>query len=116
MKRHARTAIAALRKIGAPVFNHCEHGESLEDQWGAHFILSAEKETNDSELWADYYQEEIREKFDDSGDVNAPYAHLIDGRVLLNAFGIRESVHRVLRANGLYCEWIDPGTLGIYDA
>lgn len=103
MKSNAKIAFDALRKIGAPVINHCENGESLSDQWGAHFILSGERESDDSGLWADYYGEEIVETVD-------------EGQAILNAFGIRESVHEILRASDLYAEWIDPGTLGIYDA
>lgn len=117
MKRHARIAFDALRKLGAPVFNHCENGESLDDQWGAHFILSGELESAGSTLWADYYQEEIRESLDYDAAQNESHCfRTADGTVIRNAFGIRESVHKILRANGLHCEWIDGGTLGIYDA
>ncbi len=104
MKRHARNAFDALRKIDAPVINHCENGESLEDQWGAHFILSAEDRDSNGLLFADYYAEEIREETD------------AESGLILNAFGVREDVAEILRANSLFAEFIDPGTIGIYDA
>lgn len=116
MQNNARLAFNALKKINAPVFNHCENGESLDDQWGAHFILGAELRDSNDSYFADYYQEDVREQFDDSADVNAPHALLINGRVVMNAHGIREDVNRILRAHNLYCEWIDGGTVGIYDS
>lgn len=103
MKRHARNAFDALQKIGAPVTNHCQHGESLSNQWGAHFIISAELRDSNDSLFADYYGEEIIEGYDESGEI-------------VNAFGILESVNVILRDNGLFAEFIDPGTVGVYDA
>lgn len=104
MKRNAKTAFTALKRINAPVFNHCEAGESLDNQWGAHFILSAELEKAGDSLFADYYGDEIVEYRDsDTGEI-------------INAFGIRQCVIDILSANGLYAEYIDPGTVGIYDA
>lgn len=114
MKRNSRTAFNALLKINATVIDHCQNGESLDNQWGADFILSAEDMDSDGRNLADYYQEMVREQFDDSADVNAPNAMILNGRVLMNAFGIREDVHRILRANALRAEWIDGGTIGIY--
>lgn len=99
MKRTARNAFEALKKINAPVINHGD----LDNQWGAHFILSAELRCHSDQLFADYYHQEINEHYSDDGQI-------------INACGIRQDVIDILNKNGLYAEWIDPGTVGIYDA
>ncbi len=92
MKRNARKAFNALKAMGAPVYDRHEYG--------CQFVLGAERQTNDSPLFADYYQEEIRE-------------HVKDGKVI-NAWGVRQDVRDVLDANGLWDEWINAGMTGIY--
>lgn len=99
MKQNARTAFDALKRIGAPVIDH----GNPSDQWDAHFILGAELRTAVDVYFADYYDQDIREY------VNS------DGKII-NACGIRQDVIEILDKSGLYAEWIDPGTVGIYDA
>ena len=99
MKQHARKAFNALKKIGAPVIDHGPGGGG----WGEHFILSAELRDRDDAYFADYYTENLKEYVDGNGK-------------LQNPFGIRTDVNDILRANNLYAEWIDPGTVGIYDS
>jgi len=99
MKRNARKAFTALKKLDAPVFDHGSPG----NQWGAHFILGAERRTGDDRLFADRYGEEFKEQYTEDG-------------VIINAFGIRQDVIDILQANDLYAEWIDAGTVGIYSA
>lgn len=90
MKRHAKKAFTALKKIGAPVFVRGE-GDGEE---GPHFIISAED--NSQRIWADYME---------TG------ADLEGG----SSFGVCSEVIDILDANGLYCEWENPGALGVYD-
>jgi hypothetical protein len=97
MKRNARKAFTALKKLNAPVFDHGDPN----NQWGAHFILGAERRTSDDRLFADHYCEEIKEHRNEDGKI-------------INAFGIRQDVIDILDANELYAEWIDGGTVGIY--
>lgn len=97
MKRHALKAANALKKINAPVYDH------LAGEYGSHFIIGAELRTNDDVRFCDYYQEEIKEGYDINGNI-------------INAFGIRQDVADILKANGLYAEWINPGQVGVYDA
>jgi hypothetical protein len=88
MKRHARKAFTALKKIGAPVF--VREGEE-----GPYFCISAED--NGEKTWADYYM-------------------MTDGPELEGwRFGVCAEVIDILDANGLYCEWENPGSLSVYD-
>ena len=98
MQRNARTAFNALKKLGATVIDHGDR----DNQWGAHFILSGELADSNSSYFADYYGECIREYIDEDGKT-------------VNAFGIRQDVIEILKAYRLFAEWIDPGTVGIYD-
>lgn len=50
-------------------------------------------EDSESYKWADYYE----------GDYHADWI-----------FGVNPKVDEVLRKNGLACEWINPGELGVY--
>ena len=59
---------------------------------GTYFRISGEH--NDPTVFADYYRE-----FGGTDD-----------------FGVAHSVNVVLQDNDLYCEWINPGVLGVYDA
>lgn len=93
MKRNARKAFDALKKEGATVIETRDYG--------AHFIISGEN--NYPVTVADYWQEYMKEYVDDNGKIQ-------------NAFGIATFVHDILQANGLYAEWIDGGTVGVYDA
>jgi hypothetical protein len=86
MKRNARSAFNALKKIGAPVYEGKDWG-------GEYFILSAEE--NEKEIWADYYD-----------GMNIP------GWL----FGVNPKVTKVLDKFGLVAEWINPGVLRVYDA
>ena len=99
MKRNARKAFTALKKMDAPVFDHGSPG----NQWGAHFILGAELRNGDDRRFADMYGEEFKEHRNEEGEI-------------INAFGIRQDVIDILQANELYAEWIDAGTVGIYSA
>lgn len=91
MKRNARKAFNALKKIGAPVMET--------SGWGAEFILSAED--NVDTVWADYYEAAHLERVTENGDIEW-------------AYGINQIVHVILKEYGLMTEWIDPGTVGIY--
>ena len=94
MKRNARTAYNALKKIGAPV----------REGWGGneHFSISAEsnfcKEYN-NEYWAEYYV------MTDGG-----FQEIMDG------FGVNKKITAILEKHGLYAEWYNPGVLSVYDA
>lgn len=94
MKRNARRAFTALKNKGAKVFETKDYG--------AHFILSGED--NYPTPVACFYGEYLREYKDkETGKIH-------------NAFGIADFVHNILKKNSLYAEWIDAGTLGVYDA
>ena len=98
MQRTARKAFTALPKIGAPVI---DHGDS-NNQWGAHFIISADD--NVDEVWADYYDGPMLERVDEK-----------TGKIVWR-FGVNPKITDILDECGLYDEWIDPGTIGVYDA
>ncbi|AFU88190.1 hypothetical protein CcrColossus_gp320 [Caulobacter phage CcrColossus] len=102
-KPHARKAGDELLKLGAPVYFH------LAGEHGTHFIIGAELRDNDDSLFCDYYQEDVRERWDRE---DVPVAE----RKILNAQGIKTEVHDVLKKHGLYAEWINPGQVGVYDA
>jgi len=90
MKRHARSAYNDLKKLGVPMYIH--QGETY------HFLISAEE--NYDTTWADYYA-------------------MTDGVLYyddLDDFGVNEKINAVLDKHGLYCEWINAGCLGVYDA
>lgn len=57
-----------------------------------HFIISAEDNYN--HLWADYYD-----------------GWNLDGY----EFGVCPEITNILQTNGLFCEWINAGMLGVYD-
>jgi len=80
MKRHARKAYTALKKMGAPVIDG-------DGGYGPHFRISGEK--NYTGGWA------VAGEMDD--------------------FGVSLKINKVLEANGLFVEWINPGVLGVYD-
>ena len=86
MKRHARTAYEALKKMGVPMYVH--EGESY------HFLISGEE--NYTTVWADYWNE--------------------FGLPTLDDFGVDKRINAVLEKNGLFAEWQNPGCLGVYDA
>ena len=86
MKRHARKAFTALKKLGAPV---------LERSDVAYFVISGED--NYKEVWADYYEE-----FGIHADSNTP--------------GVDPRICDIIEANGLFMEWETPGGLVVYDA
>lgn len=94
MKRNVRKAFTALRNEGVKVI---EKGSD----WGAHFIISGED--NYPRPVADYWREYLKEYVDETGKIQ-------------NAFGIATFVNDILAANDLYAEWIDGGTVGVYDA
>ena len=93
MKRNARLAFNALKKIGAPVFERADDPSQ--------FILSAEDRGADGRLFADNYRDEIREYVDGGGRV-------------INAWGVRQDVRDILDRYGLMDEWINAGATGIY--
>jgi hypothetical protein len=86
MKKHARKAFTALKKMGAPVL---DGGGG----YGGHFRISGE--SNYPEIWADYWRE-------------------FGGRGL-DDFGVSLKINAVLEKNGLFAEWINSGVLGVYD-
>jgi len=102
MKRHARKAFTALKKIGAPVL-----GPELE--WGGHFAISGEQYGRDDGLypgskdydkdglpWAEYYSEDYAETF--------------------SVFGVNKKIIEILDDNGLFAEWANAGVLGVFDS
>lgn len=95
MKRHARKAFTALKKINAPVYDR--------EDYGAHFIIGGELRDSDDHYFCDYYGEEVKEYVDANGRI-------------VNAFGIRQDVRDILEANGLHAEWINAGMVGVYDS
>ena len=102
MTPRAYKALKELEAINAPVYNRQEYG--------AYFILGGELRDFDDSYFADYYQQDIREAWHPD-DKEKPIAE----RRIINAFGIRQDVHDILRKHGLYAEWINPGMCGIYD-
>lgn len=93
---HVGTAIAELKTIDAPVYDH------LAGEKGCRFVIGAELRHRDDRYFCDYYGYEIREQV---------YA---DGKIV-NAFGIRQDVHDILAKHGLTAEWWNPAQVGIYD-
>ena len=90
MKRNARTAYDKLKALGVPMYIH--DGESY------HFLISAEE--NYDTVWADYYA-------------------MTDGVMYyddLDDFGVNEKINEILDQHGLFCEWQNPGALGVFDA
>jgi hypothetical protein len=90
MKRNARTAYDKLKALGVPMYIH--DGETY------HFLISAEE--NYDTVWADYYA-------------------MTDGVLYyddLDDFGVNEKINEILDQHGLFCEWQNPGALGVYDA
>lgn len=86
-----------LLALGCPVIRHgARHDEG-------YFVISAEHRTIDDSLWADYYQEEVREQWNE------------DRTKILNASGIRTKVHDILSKYDLYAEWVNPGMVAVYD-
>ena len=87
MQQQYRTAYNALKKMGAPVILGGGNGEDT-------FRISAEDNTDT--VWADYYEEYCSEP--------------------AYEFGVKREIVDVLEANGLMCEWINPGVLGVYNS
>jgi hypothetical protein len=88
MKRHAKSAYTMLKNMGVPMYIH--EGESY------HFLISAEE--NYDTIWADYW-----------AMTDGSYGDLDD-------FGVNEKINKVLDQYDLFCEWQNPGALGVYDA
>ncbi len=86
VKAKAAAAMAALEKMGCPVLPGGNWSK------GSLFEISAEsgKVASNGLPWADYY----------------------DGSV--GDFGVNAEISKVLGANGLFAEWINPGVLGVY--
>ena len=108
MKRNARNAFEALKKINAPVFESADYG--------CQFIIGGELRTSDDRYFADYWREELKEflrpikKGEDTR-----FLTIIAGEVCENPFGIRTDVGAILKEHGLYGEWINGGMLGVYE-
>jgi hypothetical protein len=96
MKKNARSAFNALKKIGAPVYEGGDWG-------GEYFIVSAEE--NYDCVWADYWCENHVE-VGGRGEFKDP---------LLDDFGVNIDINKILDEYGLFGEWINPGVLGVYD-
>jgi hypothetical protein len=102
MKRNARNAYNALKKIGAPVLDP-------ELGWGGHFGISGERagrdnwfyegskdEAPDGMDWAEYYSEDYNERY--------------------SRFGVHNAINDILDDYDLFAEWVNPGVLAVYDA
>lgn len=102
MKRNARNAFNALKKIGAPVL-----GPEL--GWGGHFAISGELAGRDNWFyegskdeapngfyWAEYW----------SPSAAGPGEE----------FGVNKAILDILNKYDLYAEWNNPGVLNVYDA
>jgi hypothetical protein len=102
MKRNARNAYNALKKIGAPVLDP-------DLGWGGHFAISGELYGRDNGFyeghkdyasdgmeWANYYSEDYNENW--------------------SRFGVHNEINDILDKYGLYAEWYNAGVLGVYDA
>jgi hypothetical protein len=102
MKRNARNAFNALKKIGAPVL-----GPEL--GWGGHFAISGERAGRDDYMypgskdfasdgmdWAEYYSEDYAEAW--------------------SRFGVHNEINDILDDYDLFAEWVNPGVLAVYDA
>ena len=106
MKRNARNAFNALKKIGAPVFDSYRSGAPLES---GHFAISGETAGADDYMypgsknyapdgmdWANYYSEDYNENW--------------------SRFGVHNAINNILDDNDLFAEWYDAGSLRVYDA
>lgn len=93
MSKDAKKAFEALKKINAPVLD--------KQEYNAQFLLGAELRNSEDRYFADYYCEEVKEEVDSKGEV-------------INAWGIHEDVHKILKKYNLRAEWIDAGLVGIY--
>lgn len=106
MKRNARNAFNALKKIGAPVFDSYDSGAPLES---GHFAISGENAGGDNYGyegekgyapdgmdWADYYSEDYNENW--------------------SKFGVHNAINEILDEYDLFAEWYDAGSLRVYDA
>lgn len=85
MKQAYIKAFNELKKLGVPVY--------IRDDMGGRFQISAEEP--DSYKWANYYEEGF-------------------GARSTWIFGVNPIIENVLSKCGLYCEWINPGELGVY--
>ena len=94
MKRNARNAFNALKKIEAPVYDHITDN-------GCEFIIGAELRNSDDEYFCDYYGYSFEEHLDKKGNI-------------VNAFGIREDVWKILKKYELTAEWFNPAQVGVY--
>jgi hypothetical protein len=94
MFKQSRVAYDQIQKLGAKLIDG--------SGWNAEFIMSGEDRDVDGNLFGDYYQEEIRERWND------------DKTKILNVGGIRTEINDILAAQDLYAEWIDGGTIGVY--
>ena len=65
----------------------------VRDDMDGRFQISAEDP--ESYRWADYYE----------GDSHQGWI-----------FGVNPKIEETLRKSGLFCEWINPGELGVYEA
>lgn len=102
MPKNVLAAADELLALDAPVYLH------LAGEHGSVFIIGAELRDSEDTHFCDYYQEELRERFDRT---DVPIAD----RKILNAFGIRTDVHAILAKHGLWAEWINPGQVGVYE-
>ena len=110
MKRLARTACNKLKKLGAPVYH--EDGNFN----GAHFVIGGELRDSGDVYYADYYQEDLRERHAKPGEDGVTFKSYKGGTyIVVNPFGIRTDVYKILDEHGLSAEWNDPGTLTIWD-
>ena len=86
MKRNFRNAYKTLKSLGAPVYEGGWDGEDT-------FRISGEDNYNDV-CWADYYEEFTPSTWE---------------------FGVNPIITRVLDKYKLYCEWVNPGVLNVYE-
>ena len=95
MKKNARLAFNALKKIGCPVYEGTWDGDD------DYFRISAEENYGD-DLWADYYI------MTDGG-----YDGGIEG---MDDFGVNEKINAILKKYRLTCEWANAAVLDVYPA
>ena len=108
MNSNAYLAYAKLKALGAPVHPAGEHRH-------AQFIMGAELRNNEDKYYADYYGYTVNEQeINDCGDEYSYRVHE-KGPIIINVNNVLEDVWRILREHNLMAEWINPGTVGIYN-
>ena len=98
MNANSKRAFEKLKEIGAPVLGP-------EMGWSGHFSISAEKYGRDDGFYKGHIDE------DPDGNDWADYYNYGFGE-----FGVSPHITAVLDKYGLYCEWVNPAILSVFDA